>query len=213
MEQNEEKVAIVINSEEALAVLTAEGFELGDDILITNQLKGDHYGSARDKDFDCFEPIDDCIDLGERIGVITQCVLFQDNLYISTDRCYGRFYKIYAFMKINSKIIPSFSFDERIVWVDFKNGIVVTDGGESSSIEDALKLYNCMIAANLRCETEFCDFELELPDAEYLTKEEYEAKKGNIAEDDRIKFGCQSGTFREVKVIIDYIKSQQNEKN
>ncbi len=200
MEQNEEQIAVVINSEESLVALTAAGWALGDTAIISNYLDNDQKGVATDGDFDAFDAISSWIEIGDNITIKSHA-LYKGDLYVSgSDKLYGgAFYKIGAFLKITENT-PTFTFDRQKVYIDIKNNVVFTNDNYHSSIDDALALYGCILAKNKECPTEFHDFDLELPDVE---------DDKDINDDNIVKFGCQNGTFREVKAIIDYIKANQ----
>ncbi len=94
--------------------------------------------------------------------------------------------------------IKTFKFANRDVYVDFKNQKVTTNansslyGDEEATFAEVLAIFNCIENNTQRCAQKFGGYQLIIHDYDW----------GNR----RIQFGCQTGTYAEVKEIVDCIK-------
>ncbi len=184
---------IELNTPEALEKLTLAGFKIGDFVEVSNTVDNDPAGFLCKGRNGYEHNVEPQVIFGylQHIFNITNYFIYNDRLYVGENTTH--------FVLIESCTKP-FKFASTLVKFSFETKQILTHQG-NETFENVFKLYGCMLALNKDCETRYnYQYKLHL--------ENYDSKVG-ITDDTQIIFGCQKGTFAEVKAIVEYIKQNQ----
>lgn len=130
------------------------------------------------------------------VGTIQNCRIYNNLLYVNINiNELDEWILVESLEKIPH---PVFKFDNTIVLIDFENNKIKTNQGDET-FENVFKLYGCMLALNKDCEIKYANsHKLSIP-LEIIKMED------NVL----IEFGCHTGTFGQVRAIVEYIKQNQ----
>jgi hypothetical protein len=184
----------ICDTPEAIEKLSQLNLKFGDEVTVRSTVGKSPFGFIAayysNNNKDNFEPIQDYLFTR---GSITKCCIIDERLYI--DIGHDSFVMVESVLLNNGLI-----FGEREITIDFDKKCITTNEGETESFEGVFKLVDCIEQLNNHCDTTFSGYDLNI-------------KGDSLTDKLPISFGCQTGTYSQVKQIINAIKAgSQDEK-